>query len=341
MDSIQGRQGASAGLMLLAVILAFSVITLGAYVRLSDAGLGCPDWPGCYGQLVVPKTQMQIEAANSAYPDRPLESGKAWKEMAHRYLASALGLVIVWIAIQAWRHRGQGRQQLRLPFLLVALVIFQGMLGMWTVTLLLKPAVVTLHLLMGMLTLALLWLAYLRQRDTKQLFSRSRGWRRERLKPLARLGLLLLFCQIALGGWTSTNYAALHCPDFPLCQGQWWPPTDFKEAFTLWREVGVNYEGGRLSNQAAVTVHLSHRIGALVTFLTLGLLGLMLLRRRTDSALRTAGAWLLVLLLLQVGLGISNVLLHLPTLIAVAHNGGAALLLLIVVKLNYQLTTRH
>ncbi|WP_426415556.1 COX15/CtaA family protein [Aestuariirhabdus sp. LZHN29] len=333
--------------MLFAVVLALSVITLGAYVRLSDAGLGCPDWPGCYGKLVVPVAPADISAANGKFPDRPLEATKAWKEMAHRYLAAALGLVIVWIAMQAWRYRGQGRQQLRLPLLLVVLVILQGMLGMWTVTLLLKPTVVTLHLLMGMLTLALLWLAYLRQRDTQQLFSRSSGWRRERMRPWARLGLLVLFCQIALGGWTSTNYAALHCPDLPLCQGEWWPPTDFESAFTLWREdsliapTGTNYEGGVLSNQAAVTVHVTHRAGALITFLVLGLLALLLLRRRTDGELRSTAAWLLVLLLVQISLGVGNVLLHLPTAIAVAHNGGAALLLLVVVKLNYQLTTRR
>ncbi|RRJ82563.1 heme A synthase [Aestuariirhabdus litorea] len=333
--------------MLFAVILAFAVITLGAYVRLSDAGLGCPDWPGCYGQVIVPQSPADIAKAKAVYPERPLESSKAWKEMAHRYLAASLGLVILWIALQSWRCRGQGRQQLFLPLSLVAMVILQGLLGMWTVTLLLKPTVVTLHLLMGMATLALVWLAYLRQRDTQQLFSRSSGWRRERLRPWALLGLLVLAVQIALGGWTSTNYAALHCPDLPLCQGSWWPPTDYEAAFRLWREdallepPALNYEGGALSNQAAVTVHMTHRLGALVTLMVLGLLSLWLLRRSVDGELRTSGAWLLLLLVTQVALGISNVLLHLPTVLAVAHNGCAALLLLIVVKLNYQLTTRR
>ena len=323
-------------LSLAACFLALFVIVLGAYVRLSDAGLGCPDWPGCYGQITAPDDAEEISKARLIYPDSEIDSAKAWKEMAHRYLASVLGLVIVIMAWIAWKQRKQTSQSLFLPLFLVVLVIFQGLLGMWTVTLLLKPAIVTLHLLTGLLTLSLLFWVVLRQeklwKPQLDKISGSSG-----LRKWARLGLLVLAIQIFLGGWTSTNYAALYCTDFPTCQGQWLPETDFKEAFTFIRTIGVNYEGGVLSNEAGVTVHLMHRIGALVTFVVLGGFAISLLVKSENRLIKQIGATILILLVVQISLGIANVLLLLPIPIAVAHNGVAALLLLAMIVMNYLL----
>ena len=301
------------------LLLCAFIVVLGAYVRLSDAGLGCPDWPGCYGQILVPEN---VAAANAAYPERPLETGKAWKEMVHRYFASLLGLAIIALAVFGWR-RGLPRSLL---LGLTALVIFQGILGMWTVTWQLKPLAVSAHLLGGMATLAgLLWLNLL-------LAPPRPG--PVRLRPLALVALLVLVGQIFLGGWTSSNYAALACPDFPTCHGQWWPETDFKEAFVLWRGLGVNYEYGILDSPARIAIHLTHRLGALLTALVLGLLAWRLWREPT---MRGLGAGLAAALLLQLALGISSVLLALPLPVAAAHNGGAALLLLVLATINTHL----
>ncbi len=305
-------------LMLIAAALAFCVVALGAYVRLSDAGLGCPDWPGCYGHLTVP----QASAAQQAFPDKPLEAHKAWKEMAHRYLAGTLGLLILAICVAAWRDRRRTVVPV-LPTLLLVLVIFQAALGMWTVTLLLKPVIVSLHLLGGMATLALLvWLAASRLPVATAAGS-LRFW--------AVGGMVLLVCQILLGGWTSSNYAALACTDFPTCQDAWWPPTDFSNAFHLIRELGVNADGSALTSQALTAIHLAHRLGALVLFVYLGWLGSRCLR---VPALVFWGRTLLGLLLVQVSLGVSNVLFSLPLPVAVAHNAGAALLLAVLVVIN-------
>ncbi len=322
---------------LYASITALVVIVLGAYVRLSDAGLGCPDWPGCYGKIIAPTHVDAIQQANEAFPERPVEVGKAWKEMVHRYLASFLGLMIIALNVIAWRKSKTQATPRLLPFGLLVLVCFQGALGMWTVTLLLKPAVVTMHLLMGMTTLALLWWLTLR---TYSLLPFKTVRVSKPLRYGAFFGLILLAGQIFLGGWTSTNYVALHCYDLPTCQGEWLPPTDFKEAFRLWREVGMNYEGGVLSNEAGVAIHLSHRIGALITFLALGALSLAVLFRVNDIAARAAASCVLVLLCTQVSLGILNIVLVLPIPVAVAHNGVAALLLLSLVTLLYALNYR-
>ena len=317
-----------------ASVLALIVIVLGAYVRLSDAGLGCPDWPGCYGQITAPDDAEAISKARLLYPDSDIHSGKAWKEMVHRYFASTLGLLILIMAYLAWKHRNDERQPLFLPLFLVVLVIFQGLLGMWTVTLLLKPAIVTLHLITGLFTLSLLFWVVLRQNTwiKKQIsnLNSSSG-----LRKWSTVALIVLGIQIFLGGWTSTNYAALYCSDFPTCQGQWLPETDFKEAFTFIREIGVNYEGGVLSNEAGVTVHLMHRVGALVTLFVVGGLCLTLLFRSQSKLIRQVSAVILTLLIVQVSLGIANVLLLLPIPIAVSHNAVAALLLLSLIVLNY------
>jgi cytochrome c oxidase assembly protein subunit 15 len=311
-------------------LLALTVVMLGAWVRLTDAGLGCPDWPGCYGRLVVPQAATAPEDLGSEFT-RPLEAGKAWREMIHRYLASTLGLVCVVLAAIAWRNRRDPNQPWRVPLALVVLVIFQGLLGMWTVTLLLKPVIVVSHLLGGFATLALL-------------VSLGR-WRTARLSAptvgLRRLGLAaaaVLVLQISLGGWTSANYAALACPDFPRCQTQWWPAiADFEEGFVLWRGIGIDYEGGVLDHPARVAVHFTHRLGAVLATVLIALLGWRLARER---ATRPDGAAVLAGLLLQVCLGVSIVVFGVPLAVAVLHNGVAALLLLAVINANQRIRQR-
>jgi cytochrome c oxidase assembly protein subunit 15 len=306
-------------LILAAVALCFVVVVFGAYVRLSDAGLGCPDWPGCYGHLTV------TDAAADAH--------KAWKEMIHRYLASTLGLLIVIIAGLSVRLRQQGAPRV-LPWILVALVIFQGMLGMWTVTWQLKPLAVSGHLLGGLTTLSLLTWMWLSLRGSAATETRSPG-----LRIFATMALVALAVQIFLGGWTSSNYAALACPDFPTCHGSFWPEMDAREAFTLWRGLGINYEGGVLDNRARVTIHFAHRLGAMVVA-TLALLLALALLRSDSMPLRRFGIAIAAALALQIALGISIVKLQLPLLLADMHNAGAAVLLLTLVTLNHFLWIR-
>ena len=324
-DPLIGRLAA------IAAVLALGVIVLGAWVRLSNAGLGCPDWPGCYGHLDVPRAGTEVEAANSAWPDRPVDTAKAWKEMLHRYVAGALGLLVFAIAAVAWRRRRRGAPVV-LPTLLAVLVVFQALLGMWTVTLLLKPLIVLAHLLGGMTLLAgLAWLALAHARWLPALPHPSG------LGRFTGLALVVLVLQITLGGWTSTNYAAVACPDLPTCQGEWWPRMDFANAFVPWHGLGIDYEGGILDSPARTAIHVSHRIGAIVTALVIGALALVCLRRPHDRNLRRAGAGLLALLLLQLGLGLANIVWLLPLPVATAHNGGAALLLAALVAFAYLL----
>lgn len=317
-------------LVLIALILALGVVSLGAYVRLSDAGLGCPDWPGCYGHMTVP----HHELAQQVFPDKPLEAHKAWKEMIHRYFAGTLGLLILAICVLSWKQAGRMSGSVVtkpvLPTLLLVLVGFQAALGMWTVTLLLKPVIVSLHLLGGMATLATLtWIASTR---------RAASVNHSKLRWMAVLALLILSLQIALGGWTSSNYAALACPDFPTCQSVLWPGVDFSKAFHLVRELGVNADGTQLSLPALTAIHLAHRMGALATFVYIGWFGSKLLKA---NGLKFWGKALLGLLLLQVMLGISNVVFSLPLPVAVAHNTGAALLLAMLVVINSKLSNKN
>lgn len=319
---------------LLATTLALVVVVLGAYVRLSDAGLGCPDWPGCYGHLTVPEASHHVDKANAAYPDRPVEAAKAWKEMVHRYFASILGVFIIALAVLAWRTKRISNQQVKLPIFLVGLVIFQGLLGMWTVTIKLNPTIVMLHLIGGMTTLSLLWWMALRQ---SKMFIPHSSYPTQ-LKPftgIAIIGLIIVAFQIMLGGWTSSNYAALVCADFPTCQGYLIPPTDFKEAFNLWRGTEINFEGGVLDNTARMTIHFVHRVGALITFLFVGWLSLKLIFGTEVYKLQSLGRILMVVLVAQVCLGIANVIYSLPLFVAVAHNGVGALLLLTMVTINH------
>lgn len=312
----------------LACGLTFIVIIVGAYTRLTDAGLGCPDWPGCYGRMIISTQADYIAEAQAFWPERPLQTDKAWIEMAHRYIAGLLGLMILAIAVLAWA--GKPAPRIRpLTGGLLLLVVFQALLGMWTVTLLLKPFIVALHLLGGMAIIGLLhWLTLeLRPAPGSAPGPTPAGFN---LTPWAVAALLVLILQIALGGWTSTNYAALACPDFPACQGKLWPPMDFGEAFVLWRGLGVDYEGGVLDGPARTAIHMTHRIGAAVTATALLALAFPALRA---NATRPAARALLALLFIQLSLGIANVVLNLPLMVAVAHNGVAALLLLSVVTL--------
>ena len=321
-----------------ATILALCVVILGAYVRLSDAGLGCPDWPGCYGKLVVPSAERAIDVA--AQYERPFDSPKAWKEMAHRYLAGALGLLILALAVVAWRRRGDPNQSVLAPTALLLLVIAQAALGMWTVTLLLQPAIVLAHLIGGFATVCLCaWIA-LRSGPLNQAAPATHG-PVGAVRPWLVLGIGVLIGQILLGGWTSTNYAALACPDFPTCHGSWWPAgADFAQGFEIWREAGLDHEGGRLPGEARVAIHVAHRVGAVVAFLYICALGIALWRRAADRRLKIAAAAALTLLGLQVALGVSNVVLGLPLAVAVAHNGVAALLLLSLVLCVHHLWPR-
>lgn len=315
-----------------AAVLAFIVITMGAWVRLTDAGLGCPDWPGCFGQLLVPESKQDLARVADEFDGAVVETGKAWREMIHRYAASTLGLLILILAALGWRNRRDPAQPVVIPLLLVGLVLFQGLLGMWTVTLLLQPVIVMGHLLGGMSILTLLtWLALTTRRGI------GRRQRRSGLEGLALAALLVTFAQIALGGWTSTNYAALACPDFPTCQNQWWPAADWAEGFVPWRAIeaeGVaNFEGGVLMHPARVAIHLTHRVGAIIVTLLL-LLAAWRAARHLGGPGRAAAALTMGFLALQIGIGVAIVKSGLPLWLGVAHNGNAALLLLGVLTLS-------
>jgi len=308
-----------------ATAFAFCVIVFGAFVRLSNAGLSCPDWPTCYGKLTWPTHQVDIAAANQNFPQRPVESNKAWREQGHRFLAGGLVLTTFFLAGWAIRRRRDLAGLMWVPLAAAVFIVFQAALGMWTVTWLLKPIVVLAHLLGGLTTFSLLAYTAIRASDPPSLY----GDGGPKLRRLVIVGIVLLACQIALGGWTSANYAALACgTDFPKCLDQWWPGTDFREAFVLWRGVGVNYEGGVLDGAARTAIQMTHRIGAVLVFGHLLMLSIFALRRHI-----ALGAWVAGLLLLQIGLGISNVVYALPLPVATAHNAVAAALLFTLLML--------
>jgi heme a synthase len=295
-------------LSIAAVALAFVVVVMGAYVRLSDAGLGCPDWPLCYGRPVP-----------AAIADQPALA-KAWKEMGHRYLAGTLGVLIVLLAVLAWR----ARREKWLASAILALVLLQATLGKWTVTMLLKPAIVTAHLLGGMGTLALLtWLALAQ-------WPHAPAPETHALRPSAAVALVALVVQIALGGWVSANYAALACPDLPLCSAGGLPPMDFANAFHVARELGRTAEGELLSLDALAAIHWTHRVFALVALTTV-----LFAAARAWRGLRPIAVLMGVLVAVQFALGAANVALGLPLALAAAHNAGAALLLVALVVLNF------
>jgi heme a synthase len=306
-------------LALAGALLAAAVVVLGAWVRLTDAGLGCPDWPGCYGH-VYPE-------ASDADPHSGFHFAKALHEMIHRYFATSLGLVITALLIWAVRYRGDRDQPLIPPALLFLVVCLQGALGALTVTLLLKPLIVTAHLLGGLTTLGLLW--WLAQSPgTRQLTEPEAA-----LRKYAFAGLAVLIVQIALGGWTSTNYAAVACPDLPTCQHSWWPPMDYRDAFVLWRGLDINYEGGVLTNPARIAIHFTHRLGALAAGSILVSLGLMTVLRARSRRLKLAGSLVVLAVVLQISLGVATVHWGVPLPLATLHNAGAAFLVISMVTL--------
>lgn len=302
-------------LVLCAACLAFFVVTLGAYTRLTNAGLGCPDWPGCYGHMLVAQHTT----------DEPV---KAWTEMIHRYFAGSLGLLILIFAINAIRARiKQLSFPTFIPLLLVGLVVFQAALGMWTVTLKLLPVVVMGHLLGGLCILSGLWWLWLSIRKSETIGS-DLGW----LKPWAMLGLFIVVCQIALGGWVSSNYAGLSCVGFPSCNNQLLPELHLKEAFNVMSPVGTNYQGGVLDASARMTIQFVHRLGAFITlFYVLGLA--IVLFRQPHRSLKQIALVMCGVVLLQFSLGVINVIHLLPLKVAVGHNAVAALLLLSLLTL--------
>ncbi|VAW33408.1 Heme A synthase, cytochrome oxidase biogenesis protein Cox15-CtaA [hydrothermal vent metagenome] len=310
-----------------ALALTLVVVILGAFVRLSDAGLGCPDWPGCYGHAVWPSEAAEITQANIDFPQRAVEPDKAWKEMIHRYFAAILGLVVLGLFIWAFIKRKD--ISFTQPLVLGLVIVFQAALGMWTVTLQLKPIIVMGHLMGGMLTLSLLcWLALSASNSIKPY--RYGGHVKQWMVVLA---LLLVVIQIMLGGWTSSNYAALSCIGFPLCNGELWPKMNFSEAFIMWRGLGVNYEFGVLDAPSRVAIQMTHRIGFVILSLYLIWLSTRLMKNRE---LMPLGLLVIALLSIQVALGIANVVFNLPLIVATAHNGVAALLLLSLVMLLYK-----
>ena len=332
-------------------VLTFSVclivVVLGAYVRLSDAGLGCPDWPGCYGHLSPLGAQADTSPAGSAaavasVSGRPLEPGKAWREMLHRYAAGTLAVMIFVLALLAFSWRRERLMSPALTLTLPALVVVQAVFGMLTVTWRLKPIIVTTHLLLGLTTLSLLWWLVLGLTRVKRAPRFAGGLpeidlpgpRVRQARAFAGLGLVVLVLQIVLGGWTSSNYAALACPDLPRCQGQWWPPAQFGSAFAPTRDLGVA-DGGALASPALIAIHLTHRLGAMLASVALLAAAIAALGLRAERPVRRAGLALLALLCLQLTIGLTMVLRGFPLWLATAHNAGAALLLLATLALNH------
>ncbi len=321
-------------LAVIGVLITATVVGLGAWTRLSDAGLGCPDWPTCYGMLTVPTHAHDVAAANALYPDQPVVAHKAWPETIHRYFASTIGLVITLMAALALYARREPGLPVRHTVFLFLLVCLQGAFGAWTVTMKLFPPVVTGHLLFGFATFTALFLLALRLSP----FLRSSGnVAARKLLPVVLLAIIVLVLQIALGGWTASNYAATMCTGLPVCQEGWAQLLDFPEAFAIHTYAGTTYEfAPHLDAAAKLTIHVSHRLGAMVTATLLLLLAVLLLARGPGRYRRFA--WLLLLVLaLQLGLGASNIVFHLPLAVAVAHNVVALLLLQVLVALAFSL----
>jgi cytochrome c oxidase assembly protein subunit 15 len=317
------RRTRLAALTALTLFLTFDLVVFGAFTRLSDSGLGCPDWPGCYGSASPLGAVADIHLAQAALPGGPVTWLKAWIEMLHRYLAMTVGVLILVTAVASWAERRRLPHSPWWPTLTLAWVVVQGLFGKYTVTLKLYPAVVTLHLLGGLLLLALLALQHsaYRQRPLPATVP---------LRRAVALAMALLVLQVALGGWVSTNYAVLACTGFPACSGQWWPAMDFAQGFTLLRELGRADHGGYLSFDALVAIHMAHRLFAALVALVLAALAWRLWR---TPALRRFGAMLAALLLAQLASGLSNVVLGWPLPAALLHSAGAAALVLLLTLL--------
>ena len=316
------------------LFLTFDLIMFGAFTRLTDSGLGCPDWPGCYGHANPLQAHADISAAETAMPTGPVTVMKAWIEMIHRYLAMGIGVLIVALMLIAWRRWLQsGRKEMKFsplfPTLLLIFVGVQGAFGAWTVTMKLQPVIVTIHLLLGMSLLALLTWFGARLSDHAPV-SRSAS---ELIVP-ATLAAAVMAIQIALGGWVSSNYAALACTDFPLCHGALLPQMDFANGFELWRDLGKTSQGDFLAFEALTAIHWTHRVFAFVVVALTAWTALVALR---DDGLRNTARWLLIVIALQFAIGIAAVFLSLPLALAVIHNGGAALLVILLVMLNHKI----
>jgi cytochrome c oxidase assembly protein subunit 15 len=324
-------------LVLTSIFLALVVIILGAYTRLTDAGLGCPDWPGCYGQLLVPQSSDLIDAANQAYPERPVEAEKAWNEMIHRYFASALGFVILLIFVGSVVKKVRGKTApVILPFILFVLVCFQGALGMLTVTMNLQPVIVMAHLLGGFTVLSCLFLLYLRLTN----FRIPGG--DPKIRTIAKfgvIGIVLLVGQIALGGWTSANYASLACTQLPICEGSWTAKLDLAGAFSV--PSADNYEFGVHSYEERLTMHVIHRFGAIVVFFYFCWLAFTLFKTADSRIVKRMTGLMLGVLGVQIGLGVSNVVYSLPLTVATMHNAVAACLLLVMIFLTYTMYRKY
>lgn len=318
----------------LTLFLTFDLVLFGAFTRLTDSGLGCPDWPGCYGNASPVGAQAQISAAQQALPSGPVTHGKAWIEMVHRYLATSVGALILVLAVAAWwqwvryRRGNAGAPVLHRWWALATLVwvCLQGAFGALTVTMRLFPAIVTLHLFGGLMLLALLCVQAVRQGQVVE--HRAPAALPRGLRAALAATALLVVGQVLLGGWVSTNYAVLACTTFPLCQGSWWPPMNFAEGFQVWRELGLLADGSHISFAALTAIHYVHRLAAYVVLPVLALLAWRLARH---GALRRQARWLGALTGLQFLTGLSNVVLGWPLVAAVLHTGGAAALLVVLV----------
>ena len=323
------------------VFFTFDLIVFGAFTRLTDSGLGCPDWPGCYGEANPFLAHGDISAAEAAQPTGPVTVVKAWIEMIHRYLAMGVGVMIIAllvIATRMWRQTALSRYHPALPIALLIWVCVQGAFGALTVTLKLQPVIVTTHLLLGMGLLAMLVWHATRQNETERpVIPAESAEAPAALRTWALIALALGFTQIALGGWVSTNYAALACGGFPLCQGALVPAMDLEQGFTLWRQLGMTAGGEYLPFDALVAVHWVHRLFALVVVMVVGWTAW---RAKQIAAFADIGRWLLWLIALQFLSGISTVVFNWPLALAVLHNAGAALLVVLLTILNCRVAIR-
>ncbi|MGK0499776.1 MAG: cytochrome c oxidase assembly protein subunit 15 [Oceanicoccus sp.] len=378
-------------LALAASLFAIIVLAMGAFTRLVDAGLGCPDWPACYGHILWPNDAVEVAVANQAFPDAPVEHDKTWPEMVHRYLAKTLGFVTIALFYFAVRRRSEPQPvklvaallasnvaltvatavvgvtmepyavgsvlltmlvllglylkrgvstiPFKLPAFILAFIILQGLFGMWTVTLKLWPQVVTAHLLGGFTTFSLLWLLTLRLSNSHWHVPLAALQQITALRRWVVLGLVIVFFQVALGGWTTSNYAAVACPDLPTCQAQWLPEMDFAQGFNISQAIGPNYLGGVMDNEARIAIHFSHRVGAIVTTVFLLWLVFVLFKKIALPQARSMAKVVAAVLALQIALGFANVLFNFPVFVAVAHNLGGALLLITLVTVNHRVFT--
>ena len=324
-----------------AALYALVLVVLSSWWRTTESGLGCPDWPGCYGKLFAPLTPQDLSEARSYFPRQPAEEERLLKETLHRYFSGALGLLMFPLVKLGWQLKKRlRRQQVLLPGLVFMLVFTQVILGILTARLQHKPVVAMLHLAAGLTTFGLLWWVVLREQRFWRPVTATPAAVLRRLRLRALIGLIMVAAVIVSGGWLSANYAALACPDFPTCQGTFWPSMDIVNGFTLWRDVGVEYEGVLLNLEAATAIHMGHRVGAFMAILYVGWLALHTMRVGAKDNLCRYGLLVFILLIVQLGLGIMAELAHLPVVMVVAHSAVGALLLLSLITLNHVVRPR-